>query len=90
MGTPSILIINNQKNGITMRAAELLLAELSAILISHTRCPEPLPLQAISAGVVFCFSFSSSAAGSLLCSFHPLISKYFYTEELIKTFTYMN
>lgn len=36
--TPTILIINNNKNYIIMRAAELLLAELFAILISHRQC----------------------------------------------------
>lgn len=34
MGTPNVLIINNKKNNIMMRA-EPLLAELFAILISH-------------------------------------------------------
>jgi len=35
MGTPNILIINNKKNDIMMRAAESPLAESFAILISH-------------------------------------------------------
>lgn len=35
MGTPNILIINNKKDDIMMRAAKPLLAELFANLISH-------------------------------------------------------
>lgn len=43
MGTPNILIINKKKNDIMMGAAELLLAELFAILISHIQCAVLIP-----------------------------------------------